>query len=159
MKKLLIAGLVLALCSVPLMAQETMKKEETKQQDMKAKKEMKESKSMTMTVKGYLVDKMCGSGYAKGDAAKAAEKGMKHSKACALEEDCAASGYGIIMDGKYIKFDEKGDKLALEYLNKSSKKNDFLVEVAGMKDGDVLKVASLADAKMEKMEMKQDKSK
>jgi hypothetical protein len=148
MKKILVIGVVLSLCSMSLNAQESMKKK-----DEKASKEM-ESKGMAFT--GYLVDKMCGTGMVKGDAAKAADKGMKHTKACALDEDCAASGFGLVMDGKYVKFDESGDKLALEYLNKSEKKNGFLVEVSGMKDGDKIKVKSIAEGKVE---MKKEMSK
>ncbi|HEY4611806.1 MAG TPA: hypothetical protein VII11_02365 [Bacteroidota bacterium] len=154
MKKLLAAVIIVSLFSISVLAQDNMSKQDKK--EMKQSKEMKESKSMASTLKGYLVDKMCGAGYAKGDAAKAAEKGMKHSKACALDEDCAASGFGIVMDGKYLKFDEAGDKLALEYLNKSEKKSDFLVEVAGTQDGNMVKVKSLSELNTT---MKQDKKK
>ncbi len=153
MKRILLLLLGLAFCSLLLVAQEKMQKQE--------KKEVKETKAAAPSWTGYLVDKMCGARYVKGDAASAAEKGMKHSKACALDEDCAASGFGIIMDGKYVKFDEAGDKMAADYLNKSDKKSNFLVEVSGSKDGDMLKVKSLADAKVEmkKEEPKKEESK
>ncbi len=108
--------------------------------------------------KGYLVDKMCATGYVKGgDVAKANTKGMKHTKSCALEEGCMESGYGLIIDGKYIKFDQGGDKMAVDFLNKSKKKDNFYVEVAGTKDGDIVNVKSIAEAKSEMMEKKAEK--
>lgn len=108
--------------------------------------------------KGYLVDKMCATGYVKdGDVAKANAKGAKHTKSCALEEGCMESGYGLIINGKYAKFDEAGDKMAVDYLNKSTKKDNFFVEVTGTKDGDIVKVKSIAEAKSEMMEKKMEK--
>lgn len=108
--------------------------------------------------KGYLVDKMCAIGYVKdGDVAKANTKGMKHTKSCALEEGCMESGYGLIIDGKYFKFDQGGDKMAVNFLNKSKKKDNFYVEVSGTKDGDIVNVKSIAEAKSEMMEKKMEK--
>ena len=110
--------------------------------------------SHTMT--GYLVDKMCGQKMTKLDEAKATEKAMKHTKDCALEDMCKEDGYGIVSNGKFIKFDENGDKLALAYFDKSKKENDFLVDVNGSMDGDIIRVASINDVqeKAEKSEMK-----
>ncbi len=94
---------------------------------------------------GYLVDKMCGVKMAKLDEAKATTKAMNHSKDCALEDMCTADGYGVISNGKFIKFDENGDKLATAYFNKATKEKDFLVDVEGSMDGDVLKVVAIKD--------------
>ncbi len=160
MKKTLLFALALSLCGFTLIAQDKAQKQEKKDaKETKAVSETKAASSPAWT--GYLVDKMCGSRYVKGDATAAAEKGMKHSKACALDEDCAASGFGIIVEGKYVKFDEAGDKIAADYLNKSDKKSNFLVEVSGSKDGDILKVKTLADAKteMKKEEAKKEEPK
>ncbi len=150
------AALIILFVSSSVLAQE---KKEMQKKEMKEMKEMKETKSMSPTFTGYLVDKMCGTAYVKsGDAAKAAEKGMKHSKACALDDDCAASGYGIVSEGKYLKFDEAGDKVALDYLNESDKKSNFMVEVSGTAEGNMISVKSIVDATMEmkKDEMKKD---
>ncbi len=92
---------------------------------------------------GYLIDKMCGTKDAKLDPAKATEKAMNHTKDCALEDMCSEDGYGILSNGKFIKFDETGDKLASAYFNKSSKENNFLVDVEGTMNGEILKVASI----------------
>ena len=100
------------------------------------------------TLKGYLTDKMCGTGFTKtGDAKTAAAKAKKHTKDCALEENCMASGYGLVFDGKFHKFDEAGDKIALEYLNKTKKENNLFVMVKGTMDGDKIKVTSVKDTK------------
>ncbi|MBM4162039.1 MAG: hypothetical protein FJ217_13210 [Ignavibacteria bacterium] len=109
------------------------------------------AKSTTKTFKGYLVDKMCGAGMVKsGDVKKATERAMKHTRACALEEHCKASGYGIVMGAMFHKFDAAGDKMAEQYLTKSKKKDNFLVEVTGTADGEMIKVASISEAKADK---------
>lgn len=109
------------------------------------------AKSAATTFKGYLVDKMCAIRMVKsGDAKKATEKAMKHTKACALEDDCRASGYGLVIDAKFRKFDEAGDKMAVDYLTKSKKKDNFLVDVEGTADGELIKVAAIHDAKSAK---------
>jgi hypothetical protein len=108
------------------------------------KKEMKGSHTMA----GFLVDKMCGTKMAKLDAEKAEQKAMKHSKDCALEDACKESGYGILSMGKFVKFDEKGDKLAADYFNGTKKEKEFFVDVKGTMDGDMMKVESIKDAKL-----------
>lgn len=68
-----------------------------------------------------------------------------HSRACALQ--CAKSGYGILTaDGNYLKLDEAGSKQALEALRASDRKDHLRVDVTGVRDGDTVKVASLAMA-------------
>ena len=101
-----------------------------------------------MAYKGYLVDKMCATGFTKsGDVAKATAKAKKHTKDCALEDHCQASGYGLVIDGKFHKFTSAGDKLALDYLNKTKREKDIYVAVSGtIKDGQI-DVATIKDAK------------
>ena len=95
---------------------------------------------------GYLVDKNCGVQIAKKDTPKAMEMAKKHSVACGLDEACMASGYGIIRDGQFIKFDDAGDKLAARYLRSLKKKNDVLVRVWGTLDESGLRVSQIKDA-------------
>ena len=53
------------------------------------------------------------------------------------------AGYGAVVDGKFIKFDEKGNELAKAALMKSDKKDNLRADVTGkMKDG-VIDVSSL----------------
>jgi len=79
-----------------------------------------------------------------GCAAKAAnlEHPENHPAACALR--CGKSGYGAVVDGKFIKFDQKGSDLAAEALKKTEKKDHLLATVTGeLKDG-VIEVTELA---------------
>jgi len=65
----------------------------------------------------------------------------KHPRACML--DCADSGYGVVADGKFIKFDEKGNELAIEALKGSEKKNGIRADITGEIKDDVLHVETL----------------
>jgi hypothetical protein len=65
-----------------------------------------------------------------------------HPRACALT--CSASGYGIFtQDGKYLKFDRKGNDEILSELKASDRKDHLRVDVAGDVEGDMLKVTSV----------------
>ncbi len=89
-------------------------------------------------VEGILVDKACSGETKSYDAAK------KHSRDCAMMDDCKASGFGVVTkDGKFLKFDAAGDKQALEALGKSSKQDNITVTVDGTVEGDSIKVKSL----------------
>ena len=109
-------------------------------------------------MKGYLVDKMCGIGMAKKAPDEAMAKAEKHTVSCALEESCQESGYGLMSAGKWYKFDDAGDKMALAWLKKTTKKNDLMVVVTGTHDGDIFKVSSLKEVKStgSKKEMKKE---
>jgi hypothetical protein len=112
-----------------------------------AKMEKKEGTG-EKTYKGFLADKMCGTGFTKsGDAKTAATKAKKHTRDCALEDNCKASGYGLIIGGKFHKFNDAGDKIALDYLTKTKREKNLVVQVKGTMDGDKIDVASLKDAK------------
>jgi len=92
---------------------------------------------------GNLLDVACA-----GRMAGNVDKAKAHKKSCALMENCQKSGFGIVTsDGKLLKFDENGNKQALELLNKTSKESDIVVEVTGTKDGDTLKVSKLTEKK------------
>ena len=91
------------------------------------------------TLAGHLVDQMCGGDLK--DAAKAAE----HSKECALMDHCAASGFGIFADGKYVKFDAEGSKKAKALVEQTKKEKDIAIVAEGTLDGDTLTVASLKE--------------
>jgi hypothetical protein len=106
-----------------------------------------EKKEKTHAMKGYLVDKMCATGMAKKSPEEAMAKAAKHTKSCALEESCVESGFGLMSEGKWYKFDDAGDKQALAWLKKTDKKNELMIEVTGTHDGDIFYVASLKDAK------------
>jgi len=96
-----------------------------------------QGKKVTFT--GYLLDQMCG-GSVK-DVAKAAE----HTKECALMDHCAAAGYGIFAEGKFIKFDAEGSKKAKAFFEKSKKEKDIQVIADGTLNGDVLTLAAIRE--------------
>ena len=88
-------------------------------------------------VKGVLIDKKCGAGKDEKGAAG-------HPASCALK--CADTGLGVVKGDKWIKFDEKGQKLAKEYLEKHKDDKDATkVHVAGKlnKEGDTIEVTAI----------------
>jgi hypothetical protein len=76
-------------------------------------------------LKGALIDNKCGAGQMKKDNPE--EAATKHPAACALK--CADSGYSVIVAKKQYKFDEKGNKMAKEFLAKETKKDKPSVKV------------------------------
>jgi len=82
-----------------------------------------------------LLDTMCAS------KEKVAKDPDSHPASCAVQ--CAKSGYGIMADGKYLKFDAKGNEQIAQEL-KSTKKTDHLrVTVDGERQGDTIAVKSV----------------
>ncbi len=64
-----------------------------------------------------------------------------HTKACALQ--CSKAGYGAMVDGKFVKFDKKGNELAAAALKKSDKKDHLTATVTGEKKDGTIAVSSL----------------
>ena len=82
----------------------------------------KMDKSTSHTMKGYLVDCACGSGMGKKAPDEAMAAAAKHEKSCALKESCQDSGFGLMSEGVFYKFDDKGSKTALALMKKTKKK-------------------------------------
>ena len=95
---------------------------------------------------GVLIDNACGA------KKKTEADAAGHTIACAKKSSCEESGYQLVSGSDHLKFDDKGNKLAKEYLAKNDKNDATKVTVEGTKDGDNLKVTSIkaADAKAEK---------
>lgn len=148
MKSLLSLFILIAFTTGLGLAQEKMEKMEKKEVKAEAKVEK---------VHGYIVDAMC----AKGMAGKenTMKKAAAHTRACALEEECAKSGYGVFSGNKWFKFDAAGDQLAKDMLEKSTTEKGIMVDVSGTINEGQLVVASLVEAKMDAkaMEMKSEK--
>ena len=87
---------------------------------------------------GILADTKCGTAIA-GDSAKAAG----HKVACALAPSCKASGFGIIADGKFYRFDAAGNKQALALLKATEKESALKVRVEGHFEEDLIKVSAV----------------
>src|ERR1700750_1448232 len=65
-----------------------------------------------------------------------------HTKQCAMK--CSKAGFGIVtQDGKFLKFDDKGNKEMMDALDKTDKNDHIRVDVKGEQAGDVIKVESL----------------
>lgn len=79
-----------------------------------------EEKAEAKEVKGVLIDNKCATGQMKKENPEQAA--AKHPAACALK--CADSGYAVIIGKKQYKFDEKGNKLAKDFLAKETKKDE-----------------------------------
>lgn len=100
-----------------------------------------------MSMHGYLVDAMCAKGMMKNPAA-VMKKAAAHTKECALHEHCASSGYGIMSEGKWFKFDEKGDKEAKAFIENTKMEKALMVEVTGEMSGEVFALASIQEHAM-----------
>ena len=133
MKNLLIVVLVTIITSVFISAQD--------------KTDKKELHRMSRSMAGYLVDKNCGKRMIMVDVKKSDAKAAKHTKDCALDETCKANGYGIVTGGKFYGFDDAGNRKAFDYLSATKKEDNLKVEVAGIMDGDTMKVESIKDFK------------
>jgi hypothetical protein len=73
---------------------------------------------------GVLLDVMCSEGATQESAAK-------HTRACGLMEHCVKSGYGIVVDGKFHKFDAEGNKQAEAIFRATKKTENITVRVEG----------------------------
>jgi hypothetical protein len=92
-------------------------------------------------VQGILLDKMCSTKIVQSNDQAAAKQ---HTRDCALMEDCAKAGYGVLTaDGKFINIDPAGKDKVVKALKASTKNDDLLVQVAGELKGDTIKIASI----------------
>ncbi len=90
---------------------------------------------------GILMDKACGQVMAAN-----AEKVRKHGTVCALMESCKQSGFGLILDGKFLNFDEAGNKMALAIFQNTESQNNVQVDVTGNFSGDKVRVKSIVES-------------
>ena len=85
---------------------------------------------------GVLIDSMCGDG---------AVYVAHHAVTCSLSEKCKKSGFGIFVDGKFLKVDVSGNEKAVEIFGKTRKHMNVLVEVKGEFQGDTVKVSEMRE--------------
>ena len=95
---------------------------------------------------GYVVDVKCAAGHAKDRPEDAVKFAAGHTKVCALEEECARSGYGIFAGGHWFPFDAKGNELAKALLEKTQKKDHIKMTVEGTKHEGKILVQNLTEA-------------
>jgi hypothetical protein len=87
---------------------------------------------------GILTDVTCGPSTAADE-----QKAAKHKVACALH--CKDGGFGMVTEGKFLKFDEAGNRKALEVFEKTKKKSDVRVKVTGDFSTDTVKVGAIEE--------------
>ena len=85
---------------------------------------------------GILVDAKCGT-----QIAGNADKVTGDPNSCSLEN--RESGYGIVSDGKFYKFDDYGNKQALLLLKVTEKTSNLKVRVGGHFESDLIKVGEI----------------
>jgi hypothetical protein len=91
-------------------------------------------------VTGFLIDVMCGTEHAPEGAAF----GAKHDKSCLLMDACVKSGYSVLTaDNKILKFDAKGNELALALIKNTNRESNWRVSVDGTVTGDTIAVTNL----------------
>jgi hypothetical protein len=100
------------------------------------------SKEVKLT--GYLTDNACSARFAKADDPSEAIK--NHTKKCALMPGCAKSGYSLLADGKWYKFDDDGNAKVAELLQNSKRDKGISVNVEGTVEGDKLSVKKITEA-------------
>ena len=97
------------------------------------------SSAQGQTVNGTLMDVACSSHHA-------SEAGYteSHDKKCLLMASCVKSGYSLVTaDKKVLKFDAKGNELALDLIKKTDREKNWTVAVDGTLSGDTIAVASI----------------
>jgi len=90
------------------------------------------------TKTGILLDAACADRMG-GDETKAST----HKVSCSLMPSCDASGFGIVVDGQFLKFDSSGDEKARTLLKGSQETSSFKVTVTGEVEGDNMKVKTI----------------
>ncbi len=98
-------------------------------------------------LKGYVMDRMCGSKLSQYPPDQAMTKAAKHTRICALMDGCAASGYGLVLNGTWTAFDDKGSKKAEQYLRKSTAEDQLFVTVTGKLTGEKITLTAIKEAK------------
>lgn len=92
-----------------------------------------------VTVKGYLVDVLCGS-----SEGSRPNFGALHSKACLQMPECAESGYGVLMpDNSIVRFDKAGNEQAKKFIADMKKTTDVKVTVTGTRSRETMTVSKI----------------
>lgn len=103
------------------------------------------------TLNGYLADNLC---IRSGFAADGANMGINpedHTVACALMKPCIDSGYAVMVrngSGGFdvYRLDQRGNRLAVDFLRNLDREADISVRATGNLRGDTLRVHSIEDA-------------
>ena len=102
-----------------------------------AAEEKKKAGPEIMTLSGTIIDNLC----AKAHKADIEKFITAHTKECALEPQCAASGYSLYHYGALITFDGPSNKKIEEFLKQKDSRLTVIVEVR--KTGDRYSLVSI----------------
>ena len=86
---------------------------------------------------GILVDNKC------GDKLTTLKFAQRHPQNCLKMEECAKSGFQVIVGDKHLKFDEKGNTLAKEFIESDDFTSRVVVMGTPGEDGKSIKVTSI----------------
>jgi hypothetical protein len=95
---------------------------------------------------GILVDNKC------GDKLTTLKFAQRHPQNCLKMEDCAKTGFQVIVGDKHLKFDEKGNTLAKEFIASDDFTSRVMVMGTPGADGKTLNVTSIKSVPEEKKE-------
>jgi hypothetical protein len=92
-------------------------------------------------VQGVVIDSNCGEDILKHGR----QIILKQRRDCSLRKQYERDGYGIVTDDKkFYKFDDAGNKKALQLLKNIPDKDNLKVIVSGDIDGDTIKVGRMS---------------
>ena len=93
---------------------------------------------------GILVDNKC------GPKLKTLKFAERHPASCLKMEECAKSGFQVIVGDKHMKFDDKGNTLAKKFIESDDFTSRVIVMGTPGEDGNTLKVTSIKAVPEEK---------
>jgi hypothetical protein len=92
-------------------------------------------------VQGLVIDRNCGEDIVKHGR----QIILKQRRDCSLRKHYVRDGYGIVTDDqKFYKFDDAGNKKALQLLKNIPDKDNLKVIISGDIDGDTIKVGRMS---------------
>jgi len=93
---------------------------------------------------GYLVDAKSAQEWVKSQEV-AMKNAAEYTTETALKDESRASGYGIITEGKWLKFDKAGDDQVAKFLKATTQVKGIMITATGTLDGNTLTVTSLKE--------------
>jgi hypothetical protein len=92
---------------------------------------------------GYLMDRKCSTSVV--DDPHPEDFIKHHTKDCCLMANCKKFGYTLFVKPRWLALDRNGNKLAIQLLEKSTRRSGFYVRIRGSVEGDRLKVKAIKE--------------
>ena len=126
-------------CGLAFLAPASNAADDAKKEDARSARSA-DGKSFT----GILVDNKC------GPKLKTLTFAERHPASCLKMEECAKTGFQLIVGDKHMKFDEKGNTLVKEFIESDDFTSRVIVMGTPGEDGNTLKVTSIKAVPEEK---------